>query len=93
MFLHKWAAKNMYFSAVHDRVMSLKDHVDLQVYRYKFCFDCIIIYFLIQTGRFHLIYLICSTHLKKHQFGLASKLKIVDLHLFKLCHLKAKLKT
>ena len=43
VFLHKWAAKNLYFSAVHDRVMSLKDHVDLQVYRYKFCFDCNII--------------------------------------------------
>ena len=31
VFLHKWAAKNQYFSAVHDRVISLRDHMDLQV--------------------------------------------------------------
>ena len=35
VFLHGWAAKKLYFDAVHDRVMSLKDRVDLMVIVYS----------------------------------------------------------
>lgn len=31
VFLHDWAAKKLYFDAVHDRVISIKDVKDIQV--------------------------------------------------------------